>query len=99
MSNALQGQLILSIHLHNNVLLQGIFVSALVQYLQIWVIEKRGPVFLAMGQPISLFITFVISWTFLGEIVHFGRYIFFLLAIHMYLSIYLSSYFSLIAYT
>ncbi|XP_078157149.1 WAT1-related protein At5g64700-like isoform X5 [Carex rostrata] len=53
----------------------GIFVSALVQYLQIWVIEKRGPVFLAMGQPISLFITFFISWTFLGEIVHFGSVI------------------------
>ncbi|KAF3326250.1 WAT1-related protein [Carex littledalei] len=53
----------------------GVFVAALVQYLQIWVIEKRGPVFLAMGLPISLFITFVISWTFLGEIVHLGSVI------------------------
>ncbi|XP_078157144.1 WAT1-related protein At5g64700-like isoform X4 [Carex rostrata] len=54
---------------------QGIFVAALVQYLQIWVIEKRGPVFLVMNLPITLVITFAISWTFLGEIVHLGSII------------------------
>ncbi|KAJ4745438.1 WAT1-related protein [Rhynchospora pubera] len=53
----------------------GIFASALVQYLQIWVIQKRGPVFLAMNIPITLVITFSISWTFLGEIVHLGSII------------------------
>ncbi|XP_078157142.1 WAT1-related protein At5g64700-like isoform X2 [Carex rostrata] len=53
----------------------GIFVAALVQYLQIWVIEKRGPVFLVMNLPITLVITFAISWTFLGEIVHLGSII------------------------
>jgi hypothetical protein len=41
-------------------------------YLQAWCIEKRGPVFLAMSNPLGLLLTIFCSSFFLGEIVRLG---------------------------
>lgn len=41
--------------------------------MQVWVIEKSGPVFLAMTMPITLLVTIILS-LFLGEPVTLGRY-------------------------
>lgn len=42
-------------------------------YLQTWVIEKKGPVFLAMSMPLALIITIISSAIVLGEIISLGR--------------------------
>ena len=42
-------------------------------YLQSWVIEKKGPVFLAMSTPIALVITIICSAMLLGEAISLGR--------------------------
>ena len=52
---------------------QGIVVAAISYYLQIWVIEKKGPVFLSMSMPLSLVFTMVIASFLLGEDVSMGR--------------------------
>ncbi|WVZ66128.1 hypothetical protein U9M48_015400 [Paspalum notatum var. saurae] len=55
------------------VLFTGIVVAAISYYLQIWVIEKRGPVFLSMSMPLSLVFTMAIASFLLGEDVSLGR--------------------------
>ena len=52
---------------------QGIVVAAISYYLQIWVIEKKGPVFLSMSMPLSLVFTMAIASFLLGEDVSLGR--------------------------
>jgi drug/metabolite transporter (DMT)-like permease len=52
---------------------QGIVVAAISYYLQIWVIEKKGPVFLSMSMPLSLVFTMAIASFALGEDVSLGR--------------------------
>jgi drug/metabolite transporter (DMT)-like permease len=52
---------------------QGIVVAAISYYLQIWVIEKKGPVYLSMSMPLSLIFTMVIASFLLGEDVSLGR--------------------------
>ncbi|XP_040375765.1 WAT1-related protein At5g64700-like [Oryza brachyantha] len=47
-------------------------VSGVSYYLQAWCIEKKGPVFLAMTNPLSFVFTIVCSSFFLGEIFHLG---------------------------
>lgn len=54
-------------------LLQGIVVTGVTYYLQAWVIEKKGPVFLAMSTPFALIITIFSSAIFLGEAITLGR--------------------------
>jgi drug/metabolite transporter (DMT)-like permease len=54
-------------------LLQGIVVAAISYYLQIWVIDKKGPVFLSMSMPLSLVFTMAIASFLLGEDVSLGR--------------------------
>jgi len=49
-------------------------VTGVTYYLQTWVIEKKGPVFLAMSTPLVLIITTFASATILGEIISLGRY-------------------------
>lgn len=49
-------------------------MAAISYYLQIWVIEKRGPVFLSMSMPLSLVFTMAIASFLLGEDVSLGRY-------------------------
>ncbi|XP_021309000.1 WAT1-related protein At5g64700 [Sorghum bicolor] len=53
------------------VLYSGILVSGIGYYMQVWVIDKSGPVFLAMTMPITLLVTIVLS-SFLGEAVTLG---------------------------
>jgi drug/metabolite transporter (DMT)-like permease len=60
-------------------MIQGILVSGVAYYMQVWVIEKSGPVFLAMTMPITLLVTIVLS-LFLGEAVTLGRCVCLLLA-------------------
>ncbi|GFP94518.1 wat1-related protein at5g64700 [Phtheirospermum japonicum] len=50
----------------------GIVVTGLIFYLQAWVIEKKGPVYLAMTTPLIMVFTILMSANYLGEIVSLG---------------------------
>ncbi|CAI9780980.1 unnamed protein product [Fraxinus pennsylvanica] len=50
----------------------GIVVTGITFYLQAWVIEKRGPVYLAMATPLLLIFTTVASTFLFGEIISLG---------------------------
>ncbi|KAG8383416.1 hypothetical protein BUALT_Bualt04G0010500 [Buddleja alternifolia] len=50
----------------------GIMVTGVTFYLQTWVIEKKGPVFLAMTTPLIMVFTIIISALVLGEIISLG---------------------------
>ncbi|CAA0839211.1 WAT1-related protein [Striga hermonthica] len=50
----------------------GIVVTGVTFYLQTWVVEKKGPVFLAMTTPLIMVFTIVLSAFILGEIISFG---------------------------
>ncbi|KAK6922869.1 EamA domain [Dillenia turbinata] len=50
----------------------GVVVTGVAYYLQTWVVEQRGPVFLAMSTPLSLIITMFFSSFLLGEITTLG---------------------------
>ncbi|OWM76398.1 WAT1-related protein At5g64700 [Punica granatum] len=50
----------------------GIVVTGFTYYLQTWVIEKRGPVFLAMSTPLALIITMFFSALVLHEVITLG---------------------------
>ncbi|KAL5202415.1 hypothetical protein ABZP36_013367 [Zizania latifolia] len=50
----------------------GFIVTGVSFYLQAWCIEKKGPVFLAMSNPLCFVFTIFCSSFFLGEIVHLG---------------------------
>uniref|UniRef100_A0ACD5W693 Uncharacterized protein n=1 Tax=Avena sativa TaxID=4498 RepID=A0ACD5W693_AVESA len=50
----------------------GFVVTGVSFYLQAWCIERRGPVFLAMSNPLGLLLTVFCSSFFLGEVVHLG---------------------------
>ncbi|KAE8808483.1 Auxin-induced protein 5NG4 [Hordeum vulgare] len=50
----------------------GFVVTGVSFYLQAWCIERRGPVFLAMSNPVGLVLTVFCSSFFLGEVVHLG---------------------------
>ncbi|OEL25860.1 WAT1-related protein [Dichanthelium oligosanthes] len=56
------------------VIYSGILVSGVAYYMQVWVIDKSGPVFLAMTMPITLLVTIILS-LFLGEAVTLGRHV------------------------
>ncbi|KAJ4760786.1 WAT1-related protein [Rhynchospora pubera] len=57
------------------VVYSGIAVSGISYYLQVWAIEKKGPVFLAMSMPLTLVFTIVLSSLLLGEIISLGSVI------------------------
>lgn len=50
----------------------GIIVTGLTYYLQSWVIEKKGPVFLAMSTPLGFVFTIISSALLLGEVISLG---------------------------
>ncbi|XP_074371377.1 WAT1-related protein At5g64700 isoform X2 [Apium graveolens] len=54
------------------IVFQGIIVTGLTYYLQSWVIEKKGPVFLAMSTPLGFVFTIIASALLLGEIISLG---------------------------
>ena len=49
--------------------MQGLVVTGVSFYLRAWCIEKHGPVFLAMSNPLGLLLTIFCSSFFLSEIV------------------------------
>ncbi|KAI4317149.1 hypothetical protein L6164_025047 [Bauhinia variegata] len=53
----------------------GIMVTGVAFYLQAWIIEKKGPVFLAMSTPLALIITMCSSAILLGETINLGSLI------------------------
>lgn len=53
---------------------QGIMVTGVSYYLQAYVIEKKGPVFQAMSQPLNVIITVIGSVLLLGEAISLGRW-------------------------
>ncbi|KAF0924169.1 hypothetical protein E2562_008472 [Oryza meyeriana var. granulata] len=54
------------------VLYTGLVVTGVSYYLQAWCVELKGPVFLAMSNPLCLLLTIFCSSFFLAEIVHLG---------------------------
>lgn len=50
----------------------GIVVTGVTFYLQAWIIEKKGPVFLAMSTPVNLVFTMFFSAILLCEIITLG---------------------------
>ncbi|KNA03168.1 hypothetical protein SOVF_211770 [Spinacia oleracea] len=50
----------------------GIVVTGLAYYLQAYVIEKKGPLFLALWTPLGLMLTMFCSILLLGEIITLG---------------------------
>ncbi|OQU77208.1 hypothetical protein SORBI_3009G006400 [Sorghum bicolor] len=54
------------------IVLQGFVVTGVSYYLQAWCMEMKGPVFLAMSNPLCFIFTIFCSSFFLGEIVHLG---------------------------
>ncbi|XP_008648659.1 WAT1-related protein At5g64700 isoform X4 [Zea mays] len=55
------------------ILYTGFVVTGVSYYLQAWCMEMKGPVFLAMSNPLCFVFTIFCSSFFLGEIVHLGR--------------------------
>lgn len=54
------------------VLYTGIVVTGVAYYLQAWCVSIRGPVFLAIWNPLVFVLTVFCSSFFIGEIVHLG---------------------------
>ncbi|KAL0285115.1 UNVERIFIED_CONTAM: WAT1-related protein, partial [Sesamum calycinum] len=50
----------------------GIIVTGISYGLQVWVIEKKGPVFVAMFGPLALILAALLSALFLNETLHWG---------------------------
>uniref|UniRef100_A0A0E0KXJ7 WAT1-related protein n=1 Tax=Oryza punctata TaxID=4537 RepID=A0A0E0KXJ7_ORYPU len=55
------------------VLYTGLVVTGVSYYLQAWCVELKGPVFLAMSNPLCLLLTIFSSSFLLADIVHLGR--------------------------
>ncbi|XP_068658575.1 WAT1-related protein At1g43650 [Aristolochia californica] len=55
-----------------SVLYCGVIVTGLSYWLQIWCIEKKGPVFTALFAPVSLLITVIFSAFLWKEMLHWG---------------------------
>ncbi|EPS66436.1 hypothetical protein M569_08341, partial [Genlisea aurea] len=54
---------------------KGVVLTSIVYPLQLWLIKKRGPVFAASFNPLSLILTAVISSIFFHDILHLGSVI------------------------
>ncbi|GER47459.1 nodulin MtN21 /EamA-like transporter family protein [Striga asiatica] len=50
----------------------GIVVTGFTFYLQAWIIEKKGPVYLAMATPLVMVFTILLSAVFLGTTISLG---------------------------
>lgn len=54
---------------------QGVVVSGLIIYIQLWCMEEKGPVFVTMFNPLSTIIVAVLAYFALDEKLYMGRYI------------------------
>ncbi|CAI0555213.1 unnamed protein product [Linum tenue] len=52
----------------------GVVVTGVTYYLQAWVLEKKGPVFLAMSTPLAFIFTMICS-AILCDFIDLGRYL------------------------
>ncbi|KAK3021239.1 hypothetical protein RJ639_045140 [Escallonia herrerae] len=50
----------------------GVIITAITYWLQVWAVEKKGPVFTAMFSPLALVITAVFSALLFKETLHWG---------------------------
>ncbi|KAI3464684.1 hypothetical protein Pfo_021347 [Paulownia fortunei] len=50
----------------------GVIVTAITYWLQVWVVEKKGPVFTAVFSPLALIITAIFSALLFQETLHWG---------------------------
>lgn len=50
----------------------GVVVTGITYWLQVWAIEKKGPVFTAIFTPLALIITVIFSSLWWKEILHLG---------------------------
>ncbi|KAL3504472.1 hypothetical protein ACH5RR_034313 [Cinchona calisaya] len=50
----------------------GIIVTGITYWMQLWAVEKKGPVFTAMFTPLALIITAIVSALLWKEILHLG---------------------------
>ncbi|XP_022133530.1 WAT1-related protein At1g43650 [Momordica charantia] len=50
----------------------GVIVTGMTYWLQIWTVEKKGPVFIAMFTPLALIITAILSAFLWKETLHWG---------------------------
>ncbi|XP_051123975.1 uncharacterized protein LOC127246574 [Andrographis paniculata] len=55
-----------------SVLYCGLIVTAISYWLQVWVVEKKGPVFTAVFSPLALIITAIFSAVLFQETLHWG---------------------------
>nr|KJB59419.1 hypothetical protein B456_009G254000 [Gossypium raimondii] len=53
----------------------GVIVAGITYWLQVWTIEKKGPVFTAIFTPLALVITAIFSAFLWKETLHWGRYL------------------------
>ncbi|XP_020527279.1 WAT1-related protein At1g43650 isoform X2 [Amborella trichopoda] len=53
--------------------IQGVVVTGVTHWLQLWCIEKKGPVFTAMFHPVTLLITAIFSVILWNEWIYLGR--------------------------
>jgi len=64
--------------------LQGIIASGVVISLQTWCIQKGGPVFVAVFQPVQTILVAVMAALILGDQLYFGGYVLNLLIINYF---------------
>ncbi|CAK9154157.1 unnamed protein product [Ilex paraguariensis] len=50
----------------------GVIVTGITYWLQVWIVEKKGPVFTAMFTPLTLIITAIFSALLFKETLHWG---------------------------
>jgi len=64
-------------------------VTGLTYWLQVWAIEKKGPVFTALYTPLALILTCIVSSFLFKETLYLGRFVFLYVNIHIYIYIYI----------
>ncbi|KAA8546564.1 hypothetical protein F0562_002697 [Nyssa sinensis] len=50
----------------------GVIVTGITYWLQVWAVEKKGPVFTAIFSPLALILTAILSAVFFKETLHWG---------------------------
>lgn len=57
-----------------NFMKQGVVISGIVTYIQLWCMEAKGPVFVTLFNPLSTLLVALLSYFVLGEKLYIGRY-------------------------
>ncbi|KAE9612099.1 putative EamA domain-containing protein [Lupinus albus] len=62
----------LNIHLFS-ILYGGIVIAGFIIYIQLWCIEKKGPVFVTVFNPLSTILVAIFAYFVFGEKLYLGR--------------------------